>query len=46
MSEIKKMYNKYIENLSYDEQLELYKTHSSEIIPQISFYDFMNKIKE
>ena len=44
MSQIKKMYKKYIDNLPYDEQLSIYKLFDYPVIPTISFYDFMNKI--
>ena len=38
------MYNKYIDYLSFDEQLELYKYCDYPVIPTISFYEFMDKI--
>ena len=46
MSEIKKMYKKYIDKLPYDEQLAIYKLFDEPVIPTISFYDFMNKISD
>lgn len=45
-SEIKKIYNKYIDNLPYEEQVNIYKFFDYPIIPKISFYDFMDKIKD
>ena len=45
MSTIKKIYNKYIDFLSFDEQLELYKFCDYPVIPTISFYEFMDKIQ-
>ena len=46
MSQIKKMYKKYIDKLPYDEQLSIYKLFDEPVIPTISFYDFMNKISD
>lgn len=46
MSQIKKMYKKYIDKLSYDEQLSIYKLFDYPVIPTISFYDFMDKISD
>ncbi len=46
MSEIKKMYKKYIDKLPYDEQLSIYKLFDYPVIPTISFYDFIDKIKD
>lgn len=46
MSQIKKMYKKYIDKLPYDEQLYIYKLFDYPVIPTISFYDFMNKISD
>lgn len=46
MSQIKKMYKKYIDKLPYDEQLSIYKLFDYPVIPFISFYDFMDKIKD
>ena len=45
MSTIKKIYTKYIDFLSFDEQLELYKFCDYPVIPTISFYEFMDRIK-
>lgn len=44
MAQIKKMYKKYIDKLSYEEQLSIYKLFDYPVIPSISFYDFMNRI--
>lgn len=44
MSQIKKMYKKYIDKLSYEEQLSIYKLFDYPVIPFISFYDFMDRI--
>ena len=46
MSQIKKMYKKYIDKLPYDEQLSIYKLFDYPVIPTISFYDFMDKISD
>ena len=46
MSVIKKMYYKYINNLSFDEQLEIYKLFDYPVIPNITFYDFINKVND
>ena len=46
MKKIKKIYVKYIEYLPYEDQLFIYKLFNNyQIIPQISFYDFIKKIK-
>lgn len=45
-SEIKKIYKKYIDNLPYEEQVNIYKFFDYPIVPKISFYDFMDKIKD
>ena len=46
MSQIKQMYKKYKDLLSYDEQLSIYKLFDYPVIPTISFYDFMKKISD
>ncbi len=46
MTRIKQTYNRYIEYLPYDEQLAIYKIFNEPVIPKLSFYDFMNKIKD
>ena len=46
MSKIKKLYKKYIDKLSYDEQLSIYKLFDYPVIPNISFYDFMDRISD
>lgn len=46
MSQIKKMYKKYIDKLPYNEQLSIYKLFDYPVIPTISFYDFMDKISD
>lgn len=46
MSQIKKMYKKYIDKLPFDEQLSIYKLFNEPVIPTISFYDFINKISD
>lgn len=46
MSQIKKMYKKYIDKLPYEEQLSIYKLFNYPVIPTISFYDFMDKISD
>jgi glycosyltransferase involved in cell wall biosynthesis len=46
MSVIKKFYDKYKDCLSYKEQCNLYSRFSLDyVIPNITFYDFMKKIK-
>ena len=44
MKLIKKMYKEYITNISYDEQLRIYKLFNYPVIPNITFFDFMEKI--
>ena len=45
MTKIKEMYNKYINELSYEDKLYLYKNFDYPVIPTITFFDFMEKIK-
>lgn len=45
MSDIKKMYDKYICKLSYDDKLYLYKNFDYPVIPTVTFFDFMDRIK-
>ena len=46
IQKIKKIYNQYIHMLPYETQVEIYKTFDYPIIPNISFYDFLNKIAD
>jgi len=46
MSQIKKMYKKYIDKLPYNDQLSIYKLFDYPVIPTISFYEFINKISD
>ena len=41
---IKSTYLSYIDNLSYDDRVYLYKRFDYPIIPTITFFDFMNNI--
>ena len=44
MSKIKKMYDKYIDFLTFEERLDIYRFFNDyPVIPAISFYDFMSK---
>ena len=45
MSDIKRMYCKCIGKLSYDDQLNLYKNFDFPVIPTMTFFDFMDRIK-
>ena len=46
MSEIKKMYCKYIDYLLFEEKLAIYKIFNYDVIPIITINDFVSKIKE
>lgn len=43
MKQIKKIYKKYENEISYDNQLAIYKLFDFPVIPTITFYDFMDK---
>lgn len=45
MGVIKSTYLNYIDNLTYDDKLYLYKRFDYPVIPSITFFDFMNNIK-
>ena len=46
LSKLKKYTKIYIDNLPYEEQVNIYKFLYYPIIPKKSFYDFMDKIKD
>ena len=43
IKKIKNLYNKFIDYLPYEEQVNIYKSFDYQIIPPISFYDFLKK---